>query len=159
MASHTVNDHKCSYADLDRKTARTQNKHGNHNIPHLSVTLVWAIFKIPCYVTIYFRPGAHIAKMLQLHTTIRDASRLENIWSRMLWQVMAYYLHSYSRRKYVYKRWPFTFVATNNLCRNWTYRKVSNIRRTLVGNKIVDHSDVVGASPVGAATTTSSFST
>ena len=31
------------------------------------------------------------------------------------------------------------------------YRKTSNIRRTLVGNKIVDHSDVVGASPVGAA--------
>ena len=39
------------------------------------------------------------------------------------------------------------------------YRKVSNIRRTLVGNKIVDHLDVVGASPVGAAPTTSSFST
>ena len=39
------------------------------------------------------------------------------------------------------------------------YRKVSNIRRTLVGNKIVDHSDVVGALPVGAAPTTSSFST
>ena len=35
----------------------------------------------------------------------------------------------------------------------------SNIRRTLVGNKIVDHSDVVGASPVGAAPTTSLFST
>ena len=30
------------------------------------------------------------------------------------------------------------------------YRIVSNIRGTLVGNKIVDHSDVVGASPVGA---------
>ena len=41
----------------------------------------------------------------------------------------------------------------------FTYRQVSNIRRTLVGNKIVDHSDVVGASPVGAAPTTSSFST
>ena len=40
-----------------------------------------------------------------------------------------------------------------------TYRKVSNIRRTLVCNQIVDHSDVVGASPVGAAPTTSSFST
>ena len=39
------------------------------------------------------------------------------------------------------------------------YRKVSNIRPTLVGNKIVDHSDVVEASPVGAAPTTSSFST
>ena len=39
------------------------------------------------------------------------------------------------------------------------YRKTSNIRLTLLGNKIVDHSDVVGASPVGAAPTTSSFST
>ena len=39
------------------------------------------------------------------------------------------------------------------------YRKTSNIRCTLEGNKIVDHSDVVGASPVGAAPTTSSFST
>ena len=39
------------------------------------------------------------------------------------------------------------------------YRQVSNIRRALVGNKIVDHSDVIGASPVGAAPTTSSFST
>ena len=39
------------------------------------------------------------------------------------------------------------------------YRQTSNIGRTLVGNKIIDHSDVVGASPVGAAPTTSSFST
>ena len=39
------------------------------------------------------------------------------------------------------------------------HRQVSNIRRTWVGNDIVDHSDVVGASPVGAAPTTSSFST
>ena len=46
-------------------------------------------------------------------------------------------------------------LATVRRC----YRKTSNIRRTLVDNKIVDHSDVVGASPVGAAPTTSSFST
>ena len=39
------------------------------------------------------------------------------------------------------------------------YRQTSNISRTLVGNKSVDHPDVVGASPVGAAPTTSSFST
>ena len=39
------------------------------------------------------------------------------------------------------------------------YRKTSNISCTLVGKKIVDNSDVVGASPVGAAPTTSSFST
>ena len=39
------------------------------------------------------------------------------------------------------------------------YRQVSDIRRTLIGNKIFDHLDVVGASPVGAAPTASSFST
>ena len=39
------------------------------------------------------------------------------------------------------------------------YRKTSNISRTLVGNIIVDNSDIVGASPVRAAPTTSSFST
>ena len=39
------------------------------------------------------------------------------------------------------------------------YRKTSNISRTLAGNKIVDNSDVVGASPVGAAPTTLSFPT
>ena len=39
------------------------------------------------------------------------------------------------------------------------YRKTSNTSRTMTGNKIVVHSDVVGASPVGAAPTTSSFST
>ena len=41
----------------------------------------------------------------------------------------------------------------------YKYRQVSNIRRTLIGNEIVDNSDVVGASPVGAAPTTSSLST
>ena len=39
------------------------------------------------------------------------------------------------------------------------YRQVSTIRRTLVSNNIVDHSDVVGALTIGAAPTTSSFST
>ena len=39
------------------------------------------------------------------------------------------------------------------------YRKTSNISCTLEGNKIIDHSDVVGALPIGAAPTTSSFST
>ena len=54
--------------------------------------------------------------------------------------------------------------ANNRPCRlvaiaSVYYRQTSNIRYTLVGNKIVDHSDVVGASPVGSAVTTSSFST
>ena len=38
------------------------------------------------------------------------------------------------------------------------YRQTSYIRRNLVVNKSVDHSDVVGASLVGAYPTTSSFS-
>ena len=37
--------------------------------------------------------------------------------------------------------------------------QTSNISRTLAGNKIVDHSDVVGASPVSTAPTASSFLT
>ena len=46
------------------------------------------------------------------------------------------------------------------LVQNWdNYHKTSDISRTLVGKEIVDNSDVVGASPVGAAPTTSSFST
>ena len=39
----------------------------------------------------------------------------------------------------------------------WYYRQNANTKRILIGNKIVDHSDVVGASPVGAAPTTPSF--
>ena len=40
---------------------------------------------------------------------------------------------------------------------NVMYCQTSNIRCTSAGNRIVGHSDVVGASPVGAAPTTSSF--
>ena len=47
------------------------------------------------------------------------------------------------------------YAVTSNI----EYRRTSNIRRTPSDNQIVDHSDVVGASPVGAAPTTSSFST
>ena len=51
------------------------------------------------------------------------------------------------------------YTAEGKFADNTHYRQVSNIRRALVGNKFVDHSDVVGASPVGAAPTASSFST
>ena len=39
------------------------------------------------------------------------------------------------------------------------YRQTSNISHSLVGNGIVNHSDVVGPWPVGSTQTTSSFST
>ena len=42
---------------------------------------------------------------------------------------------------------------------DFTYRQTCNINHTFVGNDIGDHSDVVGASPVGIAPSTSSFST
>ena len=39
------------------------------------------------------------------------------------------------------------------------YCQTTKIEHTLVGDTIVDHSDVIGASSVGAALATSSFST
>ena len=41
-------------------------------------------------------------------------------------------------------------MSFNSLKPDDTYCQVSNISHTLIGNEIVDHSDVVGASPVGA---------
>ena len=67
--------------------------------------------------------------------------------------------------QYISKYQPFIYtpvlIPVWNLSTGYIsdYRKGSNISRTLVGNKIVDHLDVVGALPVGTAPTTSSFST
>ena len=52
----------------------------------------------------------------------------------------------------------FNSVCVISVTHVTDYHQASNIRRGLVGNDIPDHSDVVGASPVGAAPTTSSFS-
>ena len=59
----------------------------------------------------------------------------------------------------LYGKWCPSCRVLNVLMVAAEYRQVSNIRRTLAGYKIVHHSDGVGASPVGAAPTTSSFST
>ena len=56
------------------------------------------------------------------------------------------------------RSWALGSISKCSKGRNITYRKTSNISRTLLGNKIVENSDVVGASPVGAAPITSSFS-
>ena len=64
---------------------------------------------------------------------------------------------SLNNRRHLNRNWVSSCVSNNTPLS--AYRKTSNIRRTLVGNKTVDHSDVVRASPVGAAPTTSSFST
>ena len=65
----------------------------------------------------------------------------------------------------VYNNWLCWSLSeyAHTLCHgvfcNLTYRQVSNIRHTLIGNKIVDHSNVVGAAPTGDALTTSSLLT
>ena len=67
------------------------------------------------------------------------------------------------RNHYSNQWWPYAASGCdekiNGTLLYSTHRQVSDIRRTLVGNKIVYHSDVVGASPVATAPTTSSFST
>ena len=55
--------------------------------------------------------------------------------------------------------WPLYYAILIWVIFWANYHQTSNIICTWVGHKIVDHSDVVGASPVGAAPTTSSFST
>ena len=57
---------------------------------------------------------------------------------------------------FVYNGYYNIFYHDNH---TYYYRQTSSISHTFVGNKIVDHSDVVGASPIGAAPTTSSFLT
>ena len=79
------------------------------------------------------------------------------------------YWQNRERRQLYFLSSAHVLKRTIGLLSRWTwqmhlvsvdkFRQTSNIRHTWVGNKIVDHSDVVGASPVGAAPTTSSFST
>ena len=62
-----------------------------------------------------------------------------------------------------YNRFSFRQTAIENMY-GWVTpllncRQTSNISRTVVDNKIADHSDVDGVSSVGAAPITSSFTT
>ena len=84
------------------------------------------------------------------------ADDVASVWSLWLLLITALDTKAFSAQLWLYA-YPCVRAQWKNM-KNM-YRKVSNIRRTLVGNKIVDHSDVVGVSPVGAAPTTSSFST
>ena len=49
--------------------------------------------------------------------------------------------------------------ASETILQNTSTRQTSNISRILVDSKLADHSDEVGASPDGAAPTTSSLLT
>ena len=59
-----------------------------------------------------------------------------------------YDLYSEGQTKHGHETFKLTLAS---------YRQISNIGRTSVENTIIDHSAVVGASPVGAAPTTFSL--
>ena len=50
------------------------------------------------------------------------------------------------------------YTCHSTMDADWDYCQISNIRCTFIGSKIVDQTDVVGASSVGTTPTTSSFS-
>ena len=68
------------------------------------------------------------------------------------------YVQTYTWNYNNYPLVPIVVLQTTIPSIEGSYCQTSNISCTLVGKDIVDHSDVVGASPVGAAPTTSSFS-
>ena len=100
--------------------------------------------------------GIGIPQYRKSHWTILRPSYLHNGISYTGKMTSLYWIGGSGHKPEAIKSYPkYVFTELSH----YYYRQVSNISRTLVGNKIVDHSDVVGASPVGAAPTTSSFST
>ena len=119
------------------------------------------------YICVPLRTTSHIHNMqshgLEINKHWSDNWYVSSIivWlnTSNTWQEWGEWFHEYITRLLVPIKDICMATSTQYLRLTGDYRKVSNIRRTLVGNKIVDRSDVVGASPVGAAPTTSSFST
>ena len=72
----------------------------------------------------------------------------QNVWQQIK-------THSGKRKSVMVKSHSQRYLWASYIC----YCQTSNISHTLVGNKIADHYDVVGAPPVSVTLTTSSFST
>ena len=88
--------------------------------------------------------------------TIKD---YEENWQKQVEVIMIYWCHFFFNPQ---PSWVWRVLQLLTLYPYYDfeyYHETSNIRRAVVGNKLADHSDVVGVSPVGAAPTTSSFST
>ena len=86
---------------------------------------------------------------------IFNESRLNAANSR-LWETSRDLVKSYKIGWSLFPRKQFSVVSF--WMKKYMYSKTSNIRRTWICNEIVHHSDVVGASPVGAVTTSSASS-
>ena len=123
-----------------------------HNLPWREV---WSIFYVICYNrTCYnkFQLKLPNRYVFQIYINKNQSISIKNKKCLYLYQTMWTLSISQGLMTQYEDR---IHVCINIL----SYRKTSNIRGTSVGNNIVDHSDVVGALPVGAAATTSSFST
>ena len=71
------------------------------------------------------------------------------------WYALYVFLDSYTHdSRFLVFCSDLVLVDFAHICQS--YHQTSNISGTLVGNKVVDHPDVVGASPVGAAPSTRS---
>ena len=114
--------------------------------------------------------GVNICEKIDRYITALHCITMEMLYGTAASAEYLSWIHTYSFTDY-----NFTTLVpvngelhSNNMSGQWytqlhwyktPYCQTSNIRCTLVGNEIVDPSDVVGAAPVGAAPTTSSFST
>ena len=102
-----------------------------------------------------------------------QTSSFSHRWQRLPFMRKQHWIrYSFATRYHVSQCWP-RYMSTYGVTRSQnvtpvkcgvvvadeTYLKTSNIRRASVGNKIVDHSDEVGALPVCVAPTISSSST
>ena len=94
-----------------------------------------------------------ITIVLQWHSTktnlVGIAQAINSISHRVQWVNIVHIFHSFLLN--------VTFFSIHAFRECYIYHQTSNISHTTEGSKIVDHSDVVGASPVSAAPTISSL--
>ena len=134
-----------------------------YNMFGASSQFVWIFMAYTFPLMWYFNPSSAVhVPTLQWHHNRRDGisnqQHLHCSLNRLFRRRSKKTSKEYILRKLVHVH-AHTYIFKHLCPYRWTYCQVSNISGTLVGNKIVDHSDVVGAAPVGAAPTTSSFST
>ena len=118
----------------------------------------------PPYNTVYCNAMLHLMSQRQVqdmdHLVIPKGQSIPRPHGRSMECLWRKLLKNKRKKWSCYKEVPLTilkFIRYKGM--DSSYHQSSNISHTLVGNEIVDHSDVVGASPVGAAPTTPSFST
>ena len=97
------------------------------------------------------QPHLHLQGQCQRHQSLQGHWEKKNLTHQSLDKTSAI----------LQTKFPDIFSSKENIhiFSHTSYHQIPNIRGTFVGNKIFDNSDVVGASPVGLAPTTSSFST